>query len=73
MPDEIDRAQEREQEMREDAIAEQVRRAHRRFLTPAGACHYCGEPVRGASLFCDTECGWAWEEEQAARKRNGES
>lgn len=72
MPDDIDRAQEREASIREGHLADHAHRARGRELLPAGACHFCNEPVQPGRLFCDSECGWAWEELKAARKRNGE-
>lgn len=44
MPDDIDRAQEREEEMRSDALAEYRRRAHGDPAVPsAWQCAVCGE------------------------------
>ncbi len=46
MPDDIDRAQAREEEMRVDALAEQARRAHgHATLISAEICVMCGEPI----------------------------
>lgn len=69
--DTIDRAQSAAETLLADALAAQSRRAARMQLTPCGACHYCGEDVPSGRLFCDSECGWAWEEEQAQRRRMG--
>ena len=79
MPDDIDRAQDREQQMRADALAEQAHRSQQMRLIPCGACLYCGDPVRPGVLFCepldhhrpDESCRADFEREQAARKRNG--
>ena len=38
MSDDIDRAQEREEQMRADALAEQAHRAQQMRLIPCGAC-----------------------------------
>ncbi len=80
MPDDIDRAQDREQQMRADALAEQAHRAQQMRLIPCGACLYCGESVRPGALFCEPldhhrpheSCRADFEREQAARKRNGD-
>jgi len=46
MPDEMDRAQAREEEMRSDALAEQMRRAHGDGTIPsARRCAVCGEDI----------------------------
>lgn len=79
MPDDIDRAQVREQQLRDAAIADQAHRAAReRELLPIGSCHYCGAAVRGAALFCpidcrfpDESCGADWQRDHDARLRNG--
>ena len=79
MSDEIDRAQEREQQLRDAAIADQAHRAAReRELLPVGYCHYCGAGLRGAALFCaldprfpDESCARDYDHAQAARLRNG--
>ena len=71
MPDDIDRAQEREQQIRDAALADQAHRARHRELIPCGHCHRCDEPVRGDALFCNSYCRDDWERDQAARRRNG--
>lgn len=43
--DDIDRAQEREEEMRQDALAEQARRAQSDAGDSAEDCAMCGEPI----------------------------
>lgn len=46
MSDEIDRAQQREEEMRQDALAKHARRADgEAALESAEMCAVCGEPV----------------------------
>jgi len=46
MADDIDRAQEREEEMRSDALAKHARRAHGDPALPsAESCAICGEPL----------------------------
>jgi phage/conjugal plasmid C-4 type zinc finger TraR family protein len=45
MTDVFDRAQEREEEMRQDALAEQARRAHLGDRASAKFCERCDEPI----------------------------
>lgn len=46
MADDIDRAQEREEQMRSDALAEHARRSHGDpDLPSAESCAVCGEPI----------------------------
>jgi predicted nucleic acid-binding Zn ribbon protein len=66
--DDLDRAQQREEQDRERALAA----ARSATLLPAtGHCHYCGASVPGAAHFCDSDCRSDYEREQAAIKRNG--
>ena len=51
----LDDAAEREQEMRDDGIAEARRRQDAKVLRPIGICYNClGEIQEG--LYCDDEC-----------------
>lgn len=46
MADDIDRAQEREEQMRSDALAAHARKAHGDATLPsAESCAVCGEPI----------------------------
>lgn len=45
MSDDIDRAQAREEEMRQDALAEQARRAHTEAGDSALVCAGCGQQI----------------------------
>lgn len=38
-------------------------------LAPVGRCHYCSEQVKGAVLFCDSECLLEHESEMEIRVR----
>ena len=58
--DEIDISAEREQLERESLI-EAIRRRRGDKVLPEGMCHHCGEMVHGLKLFCDLDCGTAWE------------
>jgi len=42
--------------------------AKRKPVGPAacGACHFCGEEVRGEARFCDADCRDGYEREQRA-------
>ena len=66
MADDIDRAQDLQLQMNELAL----RKPKTPTLAPIGICYYCSEAVPGQQLFCDSECGEGWEEEQRAKKRN---
>lgn len=52
MSDDVDDAQRREAEMREDALRE-VKLV--RTLMPCGVCYNCGSPIRSGE-FCDADC-----------------
>jgi hypothetical protein len=79
MPDEIDRANDAAQRILDAALADQAHRAQAgRELLPAGACHSCGEPVKGDALFCPVDprfpgesCAADWQRDHDARRRNG--
>lgn len=71
MTDPIDRAQELEEAHRAAALERHAQRPARASLRPVGACYYCGEAVLAGRLFCDTECGWAWEDEHRTREAQG--
>ena len=65
--DEADRAEIREQIMRDEALA-----CRKPELQAVGYCHYCSESVAAGKQFCDGgDCRDGWEMEQAARRRNG--
>ncbi len=66
-----DLASDAEHRLLEAALGEQAQRGSRRELEPRGTCHNCDATVSEGRLFCDAECGWAWEERKAARRRNG--
>lgn len=55
--DDIDRAQQREEQDRELALA--------------GECHWCAASVAGEAHFCDTDCRRDFERDLAARRRAG--
>ena len=51
----LDDAAEREQEMRDDGIAEARRKQEAKVLRPIGICYNClGEISKG--LYCDDDC-----------------
>ena len=66
MSDIADDAERREAQHRADAL-----KVRKPMLTPCGACHYCGESVRGSLLFCNADCRDDHEAMEAARRRNG--
>lgn len=75
MVDDIDRASEREQNLREAALEEQVRRGAERELIPCMRCYWCDEGVMPGALFCRPDAGGScaadWQRDHEARKRNG--
>lgn len=64
--DDIDRAQDRESQLRADALT----RRHPE-IPACGACYNCGEKLAPGVLFCDTDCRDDWERLCAALKRAG--
>jgi len=62
--DEIDRAQEREQMDRANAIAATLRSAASTLLPACGACYNCQSSVPPGLRFCDKDCA----DDHAARK-----
>lgn len=71
MADDCDRAEERQEEVLADALAE-VRR--KPSLVACGRCYYCGEEVHTGKLFCDAtenECAKDYEYEQRLKKMAG--
>lgn len=66
--DDIDRAQQREEQDRELALAA----ARRQMVLPAtGECHWCAASVAGEAHFCDIDCRRDFERDLAARRRAG--
>lgn len=70
MPDDIDRAQERDAQYTADCIAEQHYQAARAAPVETGYCSFCGEPLEGRR-FCDVDCRDAWDYEQRLRRMRG--
>jgi len=66
--DDLDRAQEREAQDRERALAAA---RNRPCLADTGRCHYCDASVLPGAHFCDADCRGDFEREQAAARRNG--
>jgi hypothetical protein len=60
--DDADRAEEREREMRDDAVA-LARRLAAAPVPLSARCLHCGDPTDGRR-WCDAECRDAWEDEQ---------
>ena len=64
MADEIDKANERAQELLEESLAKR-----REQGPPAcGFCYFCQAPVPNGHRWCDTECRRDWEREQQVKK-----
>lgn len=69
MADPADIASQYEEMARASAINQARKRTDRRG--PVGLCHFCGEPVQGAKLFCDADCQSDDEREYNAMRRDG--
>lgn len=66
MADELDRASEHEEILRQGALYLQSKRANKLEAEPTGSCLYCGEALTDGKRWCDAECRDEWE---AERKR----
>lgn len=65
MPDEIDRASEREMQFTEYALAT----SHKPVAPNAsGFCHNCGESLGEGLRFCDADCAADWDYRHKIRK-----
>jgi hypothetical protein len=72
MPDDIDRAQERDLQYQADMeIDRQYRAAHQPALAATGDCLYCGEPLAPGARFCDSVCRDAWQHERDLKLMRG--
>ena len=54
--DPLDDAAEREQEMRDDGIAEARRKQEAKVFQPIGLCYNCFSQVAEDALYCDEDC-----------------
>lgn len=61
MADEVDKGNDRAQEMLDDALAKCRKPTG---PAPCGFCYYCNEKVPTGARFCDAECRDDWEYEQ---------
>ena len=66
--DDLDRAQQREEQDRERALAAACSAP---LLPATGHCHYCDASVPGEAHFCDSECRADYEREESAMRRGG--
>lgn len=71
MPDDIDRAQARDQQYTEDCERERRYQAARSALAYTGECHYCGAITGGGRRFCAVDCRDAWEHERKLKRMAG--
>ena len=72
MPDDIDRAQERDLQYQADMEPDRRYRAeHEPGPSATGECLDCGEPLADGRRFCDAACRDAWEHAQQLRKMRG--
>ena len=72
LPDVLDRASARSEEMIEVALAD-VRRAQASMPPPTGHCLWCEAEIEDnpKARFCDGECGAAWQNYTDKRRRQG--
>lgn len=68
--DEIDRAQARDEQDREAAVA--AARRSRPGLAYTGCCHWCGDITGGGRRFCDADCRDDYDRAARARAMRGE-
>lgn len=71
MPDDIDRAQERDLQYQADCEFERRYQAAKAGVAYTGTCHYCGDITGGGRRFCDAECRDGWQHEQQLKKMRG--
>lgn len=73
MPDEIDRAQERDLQYQADMEIDRKYRAAQQAHANAatGECLYCGEPLSSGRRFCDVECRDGWQHERDLKLMRG--
>jgi hypothetical protein len=62
--DEIDRANERAQELLDESLAKRRESGP----PPCGACYFCHEPLAPGLRWCDTDCRKDWERLEAVNK-----
>lgn len=71
MPDDIDRAQERDLQYQADCELERRYQAAKGGPEATGDCLYCGEPLAVGLRFCDADCRDGWEHEQQLKQMRG--
>jgi hypothetical protein len=64
--DDTDRASEREEQARKDALALRMP-----AMKPIGRCYWCDSDTHGNALFCSIDCRDDYQKAQDAKKRNG--
>jgi hypothetical protein len=71
--DDIDRAQARDAQAAEAALAEVRYQASRTGLAYTGHCHYCGAITGGGRRFCDADCRDDYDQEKKMQAIKGRS
>lgn len=71
MPDDIDRAQQRDLQYQADCEMERRYQAAKSSIPATGECLYCGEPLADGLRFCDAEHRDGWEYEQRLKLMQG--
>lgn len=71
MPDDIDRAQERDQQFQADSEIDRRYRAAQNVLPATGYCLFCTAPLPGAMRFCNADCRDDWDHEMTLKRRQG--
>ena len=68
MSDEADRASDREELDRANALRVRKPELH---LNPMGCCYWCESDVRHGEVFCSSDCHDDFRRDQSARERAG--
>ncbi len=71
MPDDIDRAQERDLQYQADCELERQYLAARQAVDATGECLYCGEALADGLRFCNADCRDGWQHEQKLKRMQG--
>ena len=69
--DDSDRTTSLEESERAFRISEVSRAAESSKLKYVGVCYSCDEPLHQPKIFCDKSCADQYEQDAAARRRNG--
>jgi hypothetical protein len=71
MPDEIDRAQFRDQQYQDDCERERRYQAEKNALPYTGSCYFCDAILPEGHRFCDVDCRDGYEHEIKLKRMQG--